>query len=365
MEDTDQVKNSIFTPPERKLIINSERRDRSHPLKRILFPSERDEQVAINTNIEVIMRYIEENHPQWFSKLKKRLLNSKDYSDSSSALSEIRAFGDLLKCGVSVKPVPENKFKKTTDFVVSNENQQVFIEVNAKQNNNEEAKNLNEFFKNSPNNPGRNYTTQSHEIVVAEYIDTPFGKPTKPGENVTANFISKIASIKENEAQFEEDSPSILWLDFQDEIWDMFPLAKAVLPVVSSNGAFYSGGIWYAFYGWKDAPIFEHNSIDIFYHLEKMQHPGRFENQTKIDAAILSFERNIVILENPSTKKPVSPSLWKQICSHQWFNFEDSYMNWPSQDLPQRIELEKNKIRSIAKEIEVEEVVVEVEEDTI
>lgn len=352
---------SVFTSDKIEFIKNSPTQYRSHPFKRILFPeSERDLQVAINT--EIAMRHILPDNHKWICRLGPRLLDLKDYSHSSSALSEIRAFGDLLRCGVSVKPKPENTSENTPDFVVSNEKQQVFIEVHAKQINNEEGKRLNNFLQDPFNIDGGNYSTQSHGISVAEYINTPFGKPTKSGESVRANFISKIAKTKQDEAQFEEDIPSILWLDFQDETWDMFPLAKAVLPIISSNGAFYSGGIWYAFYGWKDAPIFEHNSIDIFYPLEKMQHPGRFENQTKIDAAILSFQRSIVILENPSSKKPVSPSLWKQICSHQWFNFEDSYMNWPSQDLPQRIESEKNKIRSIAKEMEVEE---EVEEDTI
>lgn len=345
---------SIFEQEELESIKKAPNQDRKHPLKRLLFPEvERDSQVSINT--EIAIRHILPKHRDWILKLKKRLLALDDYSHSSSALSEIRAFGDLLMCGISVEPVITSKSKKTPEFVVMNQDPKVFIEVHAKQINNEEAKSLSAFIKNPfASKTGNTYSNKKCKVSVAEHICTPFGKP-KLRESVTENVISKIAQRKNNEGQFSENAPSILWLDFQDESWDMLSslMVKKTLPVMSANGAFYSGDIWYAFYGWKGAPIFENFSLNLPYDFNKMSHCGRFRDpNTKIDAAIISFERDIVILENPWSQKPVNPSLWKQFFSHKWFNFEYSYMNWPTYNLSERIKLDQQKIMAIAKEIE-------------
>ena len=328
------------------------KQDREHPVKRLLLPqTERDRQVTANTNIAI--KNILQNHKDWILglTLKTRLLETKNFPESSSALAEIRAFGDLLSAGISVEPVPVSS-KKTPDFVCHTEDgQKIYIEVQAKQLNKDEAKSLSNFRNQSASGEQVQYDPHKSPWNFQAHICTPFGKPNL-GENVTENVISKIAQRKNTEGQFSEDNPAILWLDFQDESWDLLSsmMVNKMFPVISWQGAFYSGEIWYAFYGWKDAPILEpFTTSDLFVN---MRHPGRFtDTNTKIDAAIVSFDRNIVALENPLSKKPVTASLWKQMVLHRYFTFERSYINWPVNNLTQRIDLERDRIKALAKEL--------------
>ena len=337
---TDQLKQFLeLSESEIENIRNTSIKDRCHPVKRLLYPKdrgERDFQVIKNT--ERALRHLQQHHTQWLRNLKPRLLNIDDYSNSSGALGEIRAFGAILEAGISVEPIIENG----ADFGVEDNQEKVFIEVHSKQLHDKESESLEKFY-----NDLRNERTESDRNtgwVIAEHRTVPYGKPQE-GENVTENAISKLCAIKQREHQMSTDYTSIIWLDFQDELWELLDTVDRVLPVRTWNRAFYSGALWYAFYGWEDAPIFEHFRLDrLLGDVVKMRHPGRFRNSTKLDAVIISFSRNTVILENPFSKKAIKPSLWKKLIFLPWFNFEYSYTNWPAVNLRQRIELEQEKL---------------------
>jgi hypothetical protein len=341
---TDQLKQLLeLSESEIENIRNTTIKDRCHPVKRLLYPKdrgERDFQVIVNT--ERALRHIKQHHTQWLRNLKPRLLNIDDYSTSSGALGEIRAFGAILEAGISVEQIS----RKGADFLVEDNQEKVLIEVHSKQFHDKESESLEKFY-----NDLRNEMTKSDRNtgwVIGEHKTVPFGKLEKKDENVTANAISKLCAIKKEEHQMNTDHTSILWLDFQDEVWELLDTVDRVLPVRTWNRAFYSGEFWYAFYGWIDAPIFEQFRLDTLLNpVVKMGHWGRFRNSTKptkLDAVIISFSRNTVILENPFSKKAIQPSLWKKLICLPWFNLEYSYTNWPAVNLRQRIEIEQEKL---------------------
>lgn len=340
----DNELKSIFNDGELQLINNTVIKDRPHPLKRLFFPRssvERDSQVLTNT--ERAFRHIYQVNPQWISNLKPRLLDVDDYSQSSSALSELRAFGYLLEAGIFVRQIG----KSGSDFFLESGQEKALVEVHSRQLNRSEAEGLEKF------NCGltqRNYQPREAQgWVVREHRTIPFGQP-REHENITENAISKLAAIKGKEHQLSQDNTSILWLYFQDQIWDLLDEPNRVLPVRTWNGAFFSGEFWYAFYGWKGAPIFEGFRLDMSDFIGKvtMRHEGRFRNSTKLDAVILSFSRSTIVLENPYSEKPIKPWLWKKLVFLPWLNFEYSLTNWLVADLTQRISLEQQKLVALS-----------------
>jgi hypothetical protein len=342
---TDKLKHLFnFDDLEIKKIENTTIKDRCHPVKRLLHPRARfvrDDLVIYNT--EIALRHIVEHHENWLMSLKPRLLNVDDYSTSSGALGEIRAFGYLLRTGVSVNPGG----KAGSDFLLSEGEEKAFVEVHSRQSHPDEAKALENFYNKlrKRNSPGK----ANQGACFLEHRTVPLGRP-KIGETITENAINKLASIKAKEHQISPHETSILWLDFQDEIWDGLDTRERVLPLKTTtpNNAFQSGELWYAFYGWKDAPIYEEFRLDmLFGDVVKMRHDGRFRQDTKLDAVIISFSGDTIILENPYSKKPIKPWLWKRLVLLHRFNFEMSYTNWPAVNLIQRIELEQEKLKKL------------------
>ncbi len=300
-----------------------------------------------------------EENKKWLSILKPRLLDINDYSESSSALAEIRAYDYLLEAEILVRPLPRKSYP-TSDFSIEENNEKVSLEVYAKQLNGIESKDLENFYNERPQfQEGKNTYTKVHII-------TPFGKPKenenifesfeelsreqKQQENTTEIAIKKIAFIKDKENQLSATETSILWLDFQDEDWDLLMKVNQLLPVITWHGLFYSGAIWYAFYGCKDAPIFENFSIEspFLTPINKMRHEGRFQTSTNIDAVVISFPRATVVLENPESQKPIKPWLWRKLISMPWFNFEYSYLNWPNPNLKQKLESQRNTLIALS-----------------
>ncbi len=340
----DNELQSIFNDCELQLINNTVIKDRPHPLKRLFSPRsgvERDIQVLTNT--ERAFRHIYQVNPQWINNLKPRLLDVDDYSQSSSALSELRAFGYLLEAGIDVKQLS----KSGSDFLLEAGQEKALVEVHSKQLTRSEAEGLEKF--NCGLTQRNSQPRESPGWVVREHRTIPFGQPRK-NESITENAISKLAAIKDKEHQLSQDNTSILWLDFQDQIWDLLDESNRVLPVRTWNGAFFSGEFWYAFYGWNGAPIFEGFRFDIssFVGIVEMRHEGRFRKPTKLDAVIISFSRSTVVLENPYSEKPIKPWLWKKLVFLPWFNFEYSLTNWLVADLTQRINLEKQKLVALS-----------------
>lgn len=332
---------SLFTTTEIDKINKVPRKDRSHPLRRLLLPDDRDGAVIYNT--EKSIHFILRNDKNWVSSLKGRLLETEDFSTSSGALGEIRAYGYLLEANITVK-TPKTKSSKP-EFLIKENGETIRVEVTSKQSDKTEAISLENFLKESPR------FKEGQKVAIREHVDIPFGKPTKEGETVTENEIHKIAQIKQDEKQFDQEQTSILWLDFQDECWQLYSPEHAI-PISTHNGEFYSGGIWYAFYGWKGAPIFEHKTTEerAISTINRMKHYGRFFQITKIDAAIISFPRATLIVENPFTRKSVPHSLWRKLVQLPRFAYEYSYIDWPGKNLKKRLKLDIETIKYLERE---------------
>lgn len=339
--------SKYFTVEEIKSLKSMVVKGRSHPLSSILFTDEkRAKQTTANT--EIALQHILRFNPDWFKQIKHRLFKS-DFSDAASALSEIRAYGYLLQTGLSVETVPKKSFQ-TQDFLIkSNDGEGVRVEVIAKQYDDEVTKDL-KIFRNEIEKDAEKLHREKTPAFISRISDpvSPFGKPKK-GEKVAENVISRLASIKQCEKQLSKETTSLLWLDFQDDIWWVFNV-DSVLPIRSWNSGFYSGEIWYAFYGFKDAPIFEVSYVELIKIgcFNKMQHEGRFRQKTKVDAVIITFPNHTVMLENPWSKKPIKSWLTEKLIKLPWFSYEYSYMKWPNFDLSQHIELQKQLILSLA-----------------
>ncbi len=348
----EEIVNSIFDPSEIDLVKNIPIKDRQHPLKRLLFPQDEwSNQVAVNTERALRQILFSKNGPgKLYREWKSRVLDIDDYSNSSSALGEIRAFGNLLSTGLPIKRIS----KSGADFSIENDNNRVLIEVFSKQSDISESDKLDKFNNRPLAERAYNTKTSLNSDAVDWFIDThsttPFGQPKNIKESITENAISKLASIKNKEHQISETETSLLWLDFQDETWNLLATPERIFPIRTWNRGFYSGEFWYAFYGWKGAPIFEdfRNDISPSRRLFRMRHEGRFRTNTKLDAVVISLKRNTFILENIYSKKPLEKSVLERLIFLPWFNIEHSYTKWLEPNLEQRIELEKQRIISLS-----------------
>lgn len=310
----------------------------SHPIKSILFPDNNHSPLVNNTMRA--LRIIDKN---WILSKKDRLLNLKKYDAAASVLGEIRAYGYLMECRLSVKSI-SIKSKPTPDFEIENGNEKVLVEVYNKLYDDKELNALDEFHS-------EKISLKQGQVISRMHSVFPFGKP-KSGENVSENAISKLASTKDEKKkkQLSENHTSILWLDFQDDVWWIFDVNR-VFPIITRDGLIHSGAIWYAFYGWKGAPIFERHNLELIRigAYPKMKHEGRFRQTTLVDAVIMVFPKHTVILENPNSLKPVKPWLWEKLISLPNFNYEYSYLNWPKDNLKKRVELQKQLIKALQK----------------
>ncbi|MCD2338310.1 hypothetical protein [Bacillus cereus] len=332
----------LFPEEEQQQIYSFKTLDREHPLKRILFPRDpyagNDNQVAMNTL--TAFKFVNSSDKQWLSSLKSRMMEIKDYSTSSAALGELRAYGYLLEAGVKVKPVPCQRGIGTPEFECSFNGNQFIVEVHSKQMNNEETRAYQEFKKEEATAPFRMHTI------------TPFGKPdaNKPGDTVCLNAISKICATKQRGHQLSEEIPSIIWLDYQDEVWDMLLTRENLHPLRSFRGEFVSGEIWYAFYGWKGAPVFESHGLEekIGQPPEIMQHDGRFRMSQELSSVIISLPRITSILENPWANKILPDVLWEPLSMLKWFSVTDSYTHKFTWNLKDKIDHECKSLVNLA-----------------
>lgn len=330
---------SLFATQEIDLLKRMRRKDRRHPLQR-LFPQERDDDVTANTSLA--LETIFERDHNWIRSKKRKLSSIDNFEAASSLLGEIRAYGSLLAAGLQTRPARAGG-ESEPDFLVENN---VFIEVHTKQSEPSEAYALERF-----------NLRDKASISVSRGIhpNSPFGAPTRD-DSTTRIAIQKLAQIKQEEEekkkQFSNLYPSILWLDFQDEIWNLIIGADAAEPVTLWNDEYYSGPLWYAFYGWKGAPVFQGETK-----LQRprrivgrMEHEGRFRRGTKVDAVVASFPRDTIILENPFSEKPVQPWIREKLARIRNYNPEYSFVNWPDGNLSKRIASEKDSLEALASE---------------
>jgi hypothetical protein len=296
------------------------RTHKDHPIaaliRRAFTPYDTHEaQVLANLDRALKSCHVDHTHGAilWSRKQLQFAANEVDFQNAAALLAEIRAFGALWGCGLTVTRVRTGDERKR-DFDANLRGRDPFgIEVHCKQMNAPEAKELADFLHSGPG---------FHTIY-------PAGK-LKPGESTAENMASKFASIKSRAGQAAEGMPNVLWCDLQDEDWWVLNASYA-LPVVTINGSFFSGGLWHAFYGQKGTPIFEANTTEET--AEKvsyfMRHDGLFKQSQKWDLAVLSFPSETVLFENPHPEHPLPSEEIEALIRLPWFNFDVSRFNWP------------------------------------
>lgn len=323
---------ALFGPTAVESFRTARQKDRRHPLKRLFFPLDNDAKMVNNTDLA--LNWIFKLNPAWIRTKVRRLVTQNDFEAVSSFLGEARAYGLMMSVGLAPKPTSDRK--SGPDFVVDDN---IWIEVHSKQ-----------------SEPGERFALEEHyRLPKAFHPNSPFGVPTS-GDSVTTVAIQKVAQIKQNEElrknQFSEMQPSILWLDFQDETWQLILGPEAAQPVNVWNDEYYSGPLWYGFYGWKGAPIFDGETklrrprrV-----VARMQHDGRFRNKTNIDAVVVSLSRHTFVFENPFSTKLVPPAVVEKLLQLPNINMSCCVVNGSAHDLIERIEIQQRELETLANE---------------
>lgn len=276
-------------------------------------------------------------HAQWLQSAIDRASDVGNYENAASALAEIRALGTLIGAELSVTPLKESKSQATPDFKIGYGEEKAWVEVACKQLNREEAKALEE------------YSANPAKDRMGHWVH-PAGRP-KPGETVVENVASKIANIKPRARQAQHFRPAVLWLDLQEPDW--WPIDSGhMVPVATWRGHFYVGSMWLAFFGWKGAPLLESHT-----HLRggsegvsRMRFPGFFKQNKEWSAAVISTSRTLAVYSNPYSKTVIPSAIMAQCTQLFRFQYEYSFMNWPSSQLfKRRLILEKCQLRTIAR----------------
>lgn len=306
--------------------------DRRHPLKRLFFPHDDDVEMARNTELALEQTF--RTDVSWVQRRVRGLVALENYEAVSSFLGEVRAYGLLLSVGLA--PKANSQRDSGPDFFIEDG---VYVEVHSKQ-----------------SEPAERLALQKHfKSPKAFHPNSPFGAPTS-GDSVTTVAIQKIAQIKQKEErskkQFSSTEPSILWLDFQDETWQLILGPEAALPVNLWNDEYYSGPLWYGFYGWKGAPVFDGETRlqRTRRVVARMGHEGRFRNHTKIDLIVVSLMRYTFLFENPFSTKPVRSYVIDRLLRLPNVDMTRSFVNGSEHDLAKRIETQKGELELIAKE---------------
>lgn len=253
-----------------------------HPLYALIKAYERNEtfdenRITVACNTERCLELIQRVQPKFLDSIKNRLQDCSDYTQSSSALAELRAFGTLCFTGLTPEAVHDSS-EKTADFKLSVGKAQCLIEVHTKFSTPDDERQL---------SIEDTLGEQNENVRVVRLSNiTPFGQPdvSKPDDGVSTNMISKICAMKQKETQFIDNSINILWIDLQDTEVLCFPLnADHCLPYFTDTRptiAPYTGCIWHAFYGKNHDNVIENHSGCSF-ELHKMRHDGRFEKKNK------------------------------------------------------------------------------------
>lgn len=352
----------ILTLQETKNLRGSGQIHRCHPVV-ALYDTKPDDQVRVNS--ERMAKHINNHDQQWLQSLKNRLLDTTDFSNPASALGEIRAYGALIEAGFTVNPRPKVN-NNVPDFEVSaRDDQKVIVEVHTKQmdtfQDQEIKENRQELQERhdkavedaGENSIGKNIVTSSvHEVI-------PLGAPNpeKEGDSILTNAISRIARIKENENQVDQNLPFILWLDCQDKYtWGVSVDEAQLFPLWTENkdGIVGCGAFWHAFYGKKNGLLIETRFPE--YRTANMLHEGRYRmisknhnGPTRISAVVISLPTTTVLFENPSPNQSISSPCRITLLKLPWFKLEYSYGEFSHGLVSKIINIEHERIECLAK----------------
>ena len=120
------------------------------------------------------------------------------------------------------------------------------------------------------------------------------------------------------------------------------------LPLVSGHIGLTSGEIWHAFYCWKGALLLEEGNP----RRTTMGHHGRFrmsgDAKSHLAAAIVSFERGLVLLENPWAPVPL-PAMYRRRCDRlPWFKLGNRVADWTTGQASAQLALAVAQIEALA-----------------
>lgn len=323
----------------------------THELARQYDRSPKD--YLVNSAIETISRH--ENGRQWLKRNKPRIVQTGNPSDCAAVLAEIRCYGALLETGLAVRPVPTAS-TATPDFSFEIDGQSGIVEVATKQEDTDQIKRAEQTAAGDmPEGTERStIETAGGRLEFTAMELHPFGAPNpdKPGDSTQANAISRICGIKADEKQVAEGQLALLWLDFRDlGQWPGILKVENTSPLISGRaGTLTSGPIWYAFYGWKGAPILEEDRPGV-QSIETMQHFGRFHpdrpTPSKYAAAVVCLDDATVFFENPSTQTSLPSILRHKLIRLPWFNLGHTVANWQPGDLMDSIRLSRSVIEAL------------------
>jgi hypothetical protein len=344
----------LLSAEERDTILRTRATAPFHPLA-VVLTGESPSTQLIAANTERALGQVIRRDEQWLNSLRKRLLQTEPLTEPASALAELRAYGALLEAGLDVSPIPTATPGAKPDFTVSFNNEVMHIEVQAKQYDEAMAEEMENFHRVTYEESAAQSASAPRPSVTICMIDVqPFGRPRpgKPDDTTRTNAISKISQIKEDERQFTEGVPAVLWLDFQDaQNLSMALIGEDLSPVMSWQGLVNSGVLWYALYGWKGAPVFERHCLLIPFEsrsLMPMQHDGRFRRSKKLSAVLISFPNAIMLAESFRATAPISDTFRRHFSGLPWARISSSLINWLPNQVKESIAMQARTICTMA-----------------
>jgi hypothetical protein len=281
----------------------------------------------LGASINILEHTDNENFKSWWSR-KKKLICTGDKKDIVSTLGEIRAFnilyasffGNNLICNL----------QEGTDFsthLIIDNKLLITIEVYTPMGRASELRTTNRINKD-----------------MVEFA--PFGMPEHDFDTNQSEVISKIAEIKQDEHQFKKDQVNILFIDFINPFLGRGGLnliANQYKPYMKNENEFTCGALWHAFYAKKHDRIFEQLECEKILNKGEYKMPfnGRFQCQkSKIDFAVLNLVEGIIAYENFHIQ--LSDEIYISLLSLPNFNFDSSFLEWPINNLKDRVEYFRN-----------------------
>jgi hypothetical protein len=307
------------------------------------------------TNQAIDLIQGEKTGDQWLKNAKKRIAQTSDFEECASAMAETRCYGAFLECGFVVQPVPTSKLP-TPDFEIELGGERGVVEVATKLEHDEQTKRAEQIAAGGtpPGVERSSFHLKNTRIDTKVSVVHPFGAPDpdKEGDTTQTNAISRICSVKQKESQVIEGQFAILWLDFRDlSGWpSVLELDEACPLNVGNAGILHSGACWYAFYGWKGAPVLETNYSPSQVRTP-MAHFGRFHpsapKTSRYSAVVLCLAEGTVMFENSMAPTPFSGGVRGALTKLPHFSLSRSIADWQQGDVDRANVLSRSMIEAL------------------
>jgi hypothetical protein len=291
------------------------------------------------------------NGIDWLHRQQPMLTAIDDPEGAAAALTEIRAYAALVEAGFTTAPILRAG-SPTPDFGIDAGDGIVDVEVFAKHQDDDQKDMLADPPRGIPPDVERS-DRRPRQVLFTETELHPGGAPdpAKPHDSTQANMISRVCAAKGKEAQVRDDRPSLLWIDFRSfGIWPQVLALDQAAPLISGNHGLTSGALWYAFYGWRGAPIFEED----FFPMDRvvpMGHDGRFrlsgKKKSKLSGALLVLEDGQILFENPWANQPL-PARARRLCERlPNFDLGRAICSWSPGDAEMLVEIGRRQIEAM------------------